>query len=510
MLFLPTSLTAQTPIAAPSALEVNLAFVPFDGYNTSTSPSAYGNLQNACPGSTSVRACYQSIFANFHAQNVTGVRFFFGICGGFHSTPLSNCGQNYTKVTGPNSTWTANVASFFSDLYSAGIRNVEPNISHSDLVGITAPQGTQGVQYAAPAAPPVPPVCSGTPSVVEYAPGLPYGTVPCTNTSPYYCPSGQNCAKYCQANAGFPIDDHYHGYNCSPANPYFVGWTNLNNVVNAVLAAAYNTPTSGAKGIIVDEFDVEQELNMVQFPVLARFVVDNAQTQTGNPDAVASIRNYMSLYHYDTGRVAWSATATEPNTANYDCISVYGSNQSARVINLDSIFSAIEGGFIGQPHNDSGSQGLFCGGDDSTMFQMPVPHSAPDIADLHAYPCIKNPSTGYCYSDDPDANVEGEAKIVYGDVLAFLNTVNPSAVFMVGETHSNSNNGQNETCEGHAPLDAASLNVAGYNASLVAGHSVIFRPWINIPDPSDGSTACFDPANQNVNQNNQGPYLPKQ
>ena len=453
--------------------------------------------------------CYQSIFANFHAQHVTGVRFFFGICGGFHSTPLSNCGQTYTNVTGPNATWSANVASFFSDLYTNAIFNVEPTMAHSDLVGISTPQGTQGVHYAAPAAPPKTPACSNTPPIVEYAPGLPYGRFACTNTSPYYCPSGQNCSTYCQRNAGFPIDDGYTGYNCSPANPYFVGWQNLYNIVNAVLKAAYNTPTTNAKGIIVDEFDVEQELNMVQFPVLARFVVDNAQTQTGNPDAVDSIRYYMNLYHYDTARVAWSAFATEPTVAGADCVSVYGSNQSARIINMDSIFSAIEGGFIGQPHGYSGSQGLICGGDSSTMFKMPVPHGAPDIADLHAYPCIKNTATGYCYSDDAHASVQGEAKTVYGDVLAFLNTVNPSAVFLVGETHSNSNNGQNETCEGHAPLDAAALNVAGYNSSLVAGHSVIFRPWINLPDVGDGA-ACFDPANQNVNQNNLGPYLPHQ
>ncbi len=495
-------------IAQPSALQVNLGFVPFDIYDYSHSPSsADAGLQVSCPGINSVRACYQTAFARFHAQYVSGVRFFFGLCGGFFSTPLSNCGQNYTNVSGPKAVWVANMQNFLQDLYSAGIYNIAPTPAHSDLASVSSLPGVSGIQYLAAAAPPVGQVCH-TPipqPVLQYAPGLPYGNIPCTTTAPYYCPSGKNRATYCQGNAGFPLDDGYLGYNCSPANSIFVGWQNLYNVISSILQSAYNTPTAGKKGIVVSEIDVEQELNTTAFPVQARFVVDNsAPPQTGNPDALNSLRYYMGLYGYDIGRVVWSVGEGKPTVAGFNCLSVY--QDYARLMGLDSIFSAIEGGYIGTPSGFTATDGLYCGGTKISMFQMPVSHTAPDIADLHTYPCVPNPVAGLCYSDDQHASVQGEAATVYGDVAHFLSVVDPSAVFMVGETHSNSNNGQNETCEFHAPLDAAQLNVAGYNQSALASHSVIFLPWINLPD----SASCFSPSNQNVNLNNLGPYTPSQ
>jgi hypothetical protein len=90
-------------------------------------------------------------------------------------------------------------------------------------VGVSSQPATSTAQYLAAAPPPTGQVCTNTPAVLQYTPGLPYGNVPCTNTSPYYCPSGQTCATYCQLNAGHPVDDGDHGYNCSPANPIFVG-----------------------------------------------------------------------------------------------------------------------------------------------------------------------------------------------------------------------------------------------------------------------------------------------
>jgi hypothetical protein len=69
-------------------------------------------------------------------QHVSGIRFFFGICGGGNSTPLQNCGSgNYTLVTGPTTSWTTNLQNFFLDVYNAGIRNVTPSMSHGDWIG---------------------------------------------------------------------------------------------------------------------------------------------------------------------------------------------------------------------------------------------------------------------------------------------------------------------------------------------------------------------------------------
>lgn len=448
---------------------------------------------------------------------MTGVRFFFGICGGFHSTPLSGCGNTWQYVSGPTGSWTGNLSAFFLDLYNARITNVTPTMAHGDWVGVYggAPGQYLAWQNYPSAAPPagVANVCPNTPTVLQYLPGVPYGVRPCSTVSPFSCPSNvSDCASYCPtlnggvSNPGVPVDDGDHGYNCSPANPIFVGWQNLYSVAQAVIGAAYNTPTAGAKGLNLFEFDVEQELDMTDFPVQARFIVDNSQTSSGNPDEVDSIRYYMGQDGYDIGRVTWSAAGSNSNVAGFNCTSVYG--DYARTMGLDSILSAIEGGYIGSPANPSPtSEGLWCGGTLGQMFQMPVSHTAPNVADLHAYPCVADAGTPYCYSTEPAANVQGEAQTDFNDVQFFIQYVDPGVTFVLGETHSNSNDGYSETCEIHAPLTAASSNVAGFNASSFAGYTTaVFRPWINLPDAG----ACFTPSNQNGNQNNLGPYTPSQ
>jgi len=250
-------------IHAPNRLEVNLGPLTIDVYNNTANFSSY-YPSNACPPAGSgqkysARGCFQRILAAFRAQGVTGVRFFFGLCGGANSTPLQNCGQSWSHVTGPNGTWLSNLNAFFDDLKANTFTCITPTPAHGDWVGV---QGNAPSQYLSAAPAPSGQACTGTPLVLQYVPGEPYGRIPCHNTSPYNCTTWPTCTS-CQSNVGFRVmPGDNNAYNCSPSNPIFVGWQNLYNVVNAVLSAAH------AKGLTVAELDVEQELNPAMFSVV--------------------------------------------------------------------------------------------------------------------------------------------------------------------------------------------------------------------------------------------------
>jgi hypothetical protein len=486
-------LTADV-IHAPSRLEVNLGAVAIDHYDYSHN-WASDYPQNACPaGRTSVRDCYRGILEAFRAQGVTGVRFFFGLCGGFHSTPLQNCGLNWTQVTGPDSTWLQNLNSFFQDLSDFKILNVTPTPAHGEWVGI---EGGSPGQYLPAASAPGGNVCSDTPPMLQYLPTEPYGRIPCHSTPPYQCTDPNNCG--CQENAGFPAGwFNNDAYNCSPRNPIFVGWQNQYNVIAAVISAASN------HGLTTAELDFEQELNPGASTAQARYMYDNAHLETGNPDVLGALRSLMGVQH--AGKVTYSAAAINSRLAGFNCTNVY--TDYARLNILDAIASAIGGGLIGVPSSadPQPTYGLPCGGTIDGMFQMPQGHTQPSIVDLHAYPRIDNGDG--CYRTEPQAQVESEANILFSDVAHFMDMIGtPTATFIVGETFTNSNDGTAQSCDLHGPLSSALSTRRGYNASdlAVRSQSVVFRPFFSLPNGCNTY-----PDNQRVNYNNEGPFTPTQ
>jgi hypothetical protein len=488
---------AGSGIAGPSVLHTNLGAIPFDKYDDTHQTAEFAGLAGTCPGVNTIRACYRSIFDRFRAQGVTGVRFYVGFCGG-DSTPLNNCGSGIQA----NTFWPTGVHDFFSDLYEKQIYDITPRLVHGDFAGIR--QGGIGVQFQPKnqLSSPSGTLCTTTPDVVQFTPTEPWGTVPCTNTPPYYCPlSVQDCSQYCtNASPGFPIDDNVTGYNCSPANPIFVGWQALDSVANMLIQKAA-TPSAHLN---IFEFEVEQELNVTSFPVMARLIYDNAHTQTGNRDSLGEIRSYMSSNGYDPLRVTVSASDSRVDQANFNCTDVYAGY--ARLILLDSVASAIGGGVIGYPPGSTASHLLTCGGGPpDLMFQMPFGHTLPNIWDFHTYPCVVNPSSGGCYTDS-QANVQGEAQTVFSDFTNFLARLGPLSSVFIGETWTNSNDGTGRTCDGGVqspPPSWASQTVAGFNApGTIAGQNVAFAPFINL------GLGCFSPDNQQINANNQGPYTP--
>lgn len=545
-----TTCPPNCTIAGPSRLEVNLGPLPFDGYlsggvnpympaNPQTNPPTYGL---ACPtGVTTVRGCYQAILNDFARQGVSGVRVMFGICGGGYSTPLQNCGQVWTRVSGPvlgtgglsnicngtGGTWIQGTCAFFADMRTAGIYNVTLTPALGDFGWNEVVGCPSGCTTTIGPSPGPSPACNpvNTGPALMYAATLPYGLATCSNTPPYTQPSSCNGQGTCQCNAGYPANgsDNW-AYNCSASNPVFAGWQNIYNAINAVLAAAKQN------SLTVSELDAMNEINTVAFAVQARHVVDNAHTQTGNPNVVDSLHYYLSYWGFDPGRLNWDSPWSRSTQAGFNCLDVY--TDYARAIEMDSIASAVGGGYIGVPLNASAQDGLYCGGSvgpqpgqggynaHTSMFQFPVGHAQPDIVDVHDYPCV---APSGCASTDSAAQVSGEAAIDFTDIVHFMALVNnSSALFVVGETHSNTNNTgtygnpSGLECGVNAPLDSAYQTVTGYNSSSMAGHNVVFRPWSYTPE---ATAKCYNwnptyngyPANQQINVSaNNGPYVPTQ
>jgi hypothetical protein len=289
-------------------------------------------------------------------------------------------------------------------------------------------------------------------------------------------------------------------------------------VINGMLAAA------ASAGLTVYELEPEQELNLVGYTELARYIVDNSTTPP--VDVLGTLRSSMNTYGFVPGRVTYSTPWINSTLAGYDCVAqgtqiLNVFSDYARDFGVDEVAAAI-GGYssIGVPGNTNPPQGastgyLYCGGDTSNMVAgIPMYHPQPTIVDVHVYPCVAG--SPICPSTDSAAQVQNEAQIDFHDLGHFWPLLGlPSTTpLVVGETHSNTNSGTGQTCEG-APSDAPGLTVAGYKQSSfpASGLSIVFRPWMELQSPSGD---CFTylqnghPDNQSVNKNGAGPYAPTQ
>lgn len=231
---------STTPASiTPTALEVNLGYVPIDSYLSANADPTNGRPLVAgagCDQTITVQECYHRMISsgphNWVSQGVTGVRFFAGILGGYFSTayPSANCADPCLS-----SMWTANVSAFFNDLKSWGIRRITPTITPG------ANDGTGLIGAAVVNA-------CGSYSL-DFWPTLPYGLEPVTGNPDRVC--GQD------------------SYNSSPVNPIFWGWDKYINMMDAVLGLAANA------GLLIDDFDYFNELHVNEFTVQARVIYDN-------------------------------------------------------------------------------------------------------------------------------------------------------------------------------------------------------------------------------------------
>ncbi|MBI1898202.1 MAG: hypothetical protein HYS04_16965 [Acidobacteria bacterium] len=477
---------AVQTIYGPSRLEVGLSYMPFDEYDYAHLASS--KFPYSCPPGSSIRGCFQTVLAELRAQGVSGLRIFFTLCGE-DSTPLVNCGQNWTQVrykgnlSPPDLSWINRVKDFFGDVKNAGIQNITLTPVHLHGAVYSKPKS----QVSSPMGDSQP-LCADAPDTIYFFPTAPIGWKD-VGGSDYY-PIGQ---------------DNNNAYNCAPVNPYFVGWQNQYDVIDAMLAAAQETQ------LTMSELDFEQELNIEVFPALARFIVDNAQGDSGQANVRDALRYYMSLHGFDPGRVTWAAPWANSTLAGVNCTSVYAGY--ARTMGADQIAAAIGGGRIGIPNSriigdETGF--LSCDNGQGTypfdMFPMPSYGTQPNILDVHLRPCVADSNT-HCVPNDAAAAVQSEARIDFDDIVNYIARFPSTATVMLGETHSNTDNGAGALCEG-GTLNAPAETVAGFNQSALAGGSVVFRPWMQLQSPSGD---CFKyPGNQRVNFQGSGPYTPTQ
>lgn len=493
--------------------------MPFTYYGTAypanTAGTGYADdydFSVSCPPGATVRGCFQTVLANMEAQGVTGIRIFVTFCEPF-SMAFSNCGSPWQDVSWnpvaspPNAQydWLQNVKTFFGDVKAAGIQNVTVTLASggktytvpsSQTVSPATPSGGNCSESGA--------CCIDTPSTVLFDPYVPFGMNP--------------------AN-GYPIGDWWsqpsplnQGYNCAPTNSQnFLGWTNLFNVINAVLGAAKGQVT-------VYELETQQEFNTETFTALMRYMYDNSMPQSAGlaegqiMDVVSNLRSLMSANSFDPGRVVWSAVWSDSSVATYNCSNVYV--DYARNFGLDTVTQALNGGWIGNATNATLTDGLMCGGNVSTggMLASTGYSTLPDLVDVHMYPALLK-------TTNTDANIQQVAALDYGDVPHFLSEASlQSATMVIGETYGGTLwPGQVGSplmyCWGvpagtyKTPPGAPNDNVAGFNQSALAAQTVVFRPWMELQDPSGqcvpyGGGPASGTQYQNVNYNGNGPYTP--
>jgi hypothetical protein len=134
----------------------------------------------------------------------------------------------------------------------------------------------------------------------------------------------------------------------------------------------------------------------------------------------------------------------------------------------------------------------------SLMFHMPHWHTQPNIFDLHTYPCLQIGAPGPCYLDSQQANVTQEAQLGFSDIAHFLTLVSmPLATVSIGETFTST------VCDSDPVSNSGPQMVAGFNASTLAGQSIIWQPFVNLQN------SCFTQSNRQLNANGyQAPYIP--
>jgi len=220
--------------------------MPFSWYDTHHTASSNG-FSTSCPAGASVRGCFQTILGQLRSQGVTGIRIFVPLCDS-SSEAFNNCGSPYSQISwNPaqnqyQQQWITNVGTFFQDVANAGIQNVTitmatPGATNSLAASqTTSPSGQQ---------------CPDITPTVSFDPMVPYGL---------------------RSDNGFPIGNYWQtqnnlGYNCAPVNPFFIGWTNYFNAINAILGAAQGRVT-------VFELEPQQEIDALIFTANARWFYD--------------------------------------------------------------------------------------------------------------------------------------------------------------------------------------------------------------------------------------------
>lgn len=428
------SLSAQAEKQKLFELEVNIGPVPVEQYLlTNTDGTIAG-----CPKSQKVSECLKMSLANYARQKVTTVRYMFDMTG-----------DAFLANGTPNPKYISNLNLIHKDMKASGITHIIPTPNWDGW----------GNQFQRTVFDP----CQGKNISLIFYKTAPYGF---------------------ETENGFPYNlAEDRSYECSPANPIFVGWNNIYNLIDAVIKSAKDNE------LIVSQFDIKNEVNLHWFSVMGRNIHDNKHGSSGDPNVYMKIRSLMAKYGFSPGVVNYSTVATNVSLENFDCKTAYG--DSGRVISQSALVDAIAGKPFGRGQNWGVKNKIVCGGDKDGMARLPTSNPLPDYFDIHDYHCIEkvdgscDPAKGHLIKED--------SLVFYNTLHSFLSRIEkPSATMAIGETHSLFKKSGDLRCEGFSvPDDTAHQMIEGFStSSLRKGRepaSNVIRPWNYIMD----ATACY-------------------
>lgn len=424
-------------------LEVNVGPLFIEYYN---SPSN-GNLPGCSPSLT-IRQCMQQVYARYKTQGVKGVRFLYYMSG--DGKPFQGNGQI-------NAQWLQDMKQAMADIKAAGIDNVIPTPSWNGWGN-----GKEITVYDS---------CLGKNATYRFyvASPMPFQL---SNDFPY---EGRNDKEYNDS------------YRCAPANPIFVGWQPIYNLLNELVGAAKTA------GLNISQFDIVNELNILWFPVNGRFIYDPTSP---NGNLYGKVREIMASHGYDSGRVTYSVIPDATSQTGFDCASAYG--DSGRVGQLSALYAAIQGRPFGHPSGWSVQNRVICGGNMNDGAQIPVAQPVPKINDIHSYSCVMDAS-GNC---DPskDNDVVADTTVLFNSMQAFLDSHGQSTGnFTLGETFVGAKDTNGRLCEANGPPTApAQIQKAFLDSRLykTAGRTAaanVIRPWVNVASSCEGVNVPVNP-----------------
>jgi hypothetical protein len=451
-------MTVSWPLRAQS--ETNTGPINFQQYNYSQGLGQYPLLQTTCGASSNMRACFQQIMAAYQAQNISGVRFMFDLA------------EALSPDNSINPAWVSGAQAFFKDLQDHGLYRINPNIR----------EWVSDSQYAPPSGgfQPRSETClpDDLASYTNYykAPNItqmrfsrtaPFGEV-------YICKNWDKdnpnlCKEY-----DWDIDGNGlpggQAYSCAMANTYFVGWSRIFDIVDALLQAARDN------ALTVQEFDVINEMQLSSYAVRGRLIVDNTNNDYDVLGEVGtglrSLRQSMQAHGFDPRRVTYSVSSGNSQEPLGECPAgkqpYFG--DSGRLVELSMLTAAIgaSGPFgsmnlnhdlvypgLPPPTLPYSGSGLACEGSDLGAAYLHISHSQPAVIDVHTAPCVTikvtndnttNETNGWGECDPNQWNsVYGEARQMGNDMAAFLNSFNngwrgydanlANALAILGETH---------------------------------------------------------------------------
>lgn len=461
----------------PTRTELNLGPFPIDRYLQSnrhsddpSDPNYSVKLFPACGLSTTVRDCVRWFLLDapnsFVAQGIKGVRFQFGLGGGYFSTPFTNTGTIQTA-------WRSNLGQFMVDLQSYGLTSVSPSPALIDGWSGEAHRVCDGCMTYITT---VQQTCTGAQTLAFYK-WLPFGFDPNNN----YYPDGLNINN---------------AYSCAAPNPYFWGWSKFFDMIDALLSEI-----QGA-GLSITNLDLQNEVSFRHTTVMARMIYDPI-TYT---DVLSGVRWLLNNRGFDQWRATFSVHSDNvKDDPSFNCASVY--QDGAMVMPASAAIAAFNAGPIGLPLNFAYTNNLYCGGSTTGMKWLLVQYTQPNTIDIHSHLCVIRQNPYWPYNDqcDSNTNVTATATTFYGNVYQMLlahSLTNANVVF--GET----NHVSPQNCDDFTPA-LASQNVAGYKSSSLywyKGSTTTMRPWFNM------SNSCYvDPINPSaplIYGYPTGPYRP--